>query len=227
MGDNKNRNRILDKLVLPKESRHGKIKNENEFDATRPVVIFWLTIAYIGIVFFLIIGIPLPGLDREPIPAESLPTAITIAVVLYPLIIGGLYLRDKLKKQTDPPARHPQKGLSMFCPICKCEYRQGFTTCTDCDVALVAESPDGDALETEYRKGAGDSPSTLVPIFETHDQGDIALIKLALDAEEIIYHFSAESFHMMGVRPLPARLLVAADRKEEVLAILKGLEFID
>ena len=27
----------------------------------------------------------------------------------------------------------------MFCPRCKCEYREGFTICADCDVALVAE----------------------------------------------------------------------------------------
>ena len=25
----------------------------------------------------------------------------------------------------------------MFCPECEAEYREGFTTCADCDVALV------------------------------------------------------------------------------------------
>jgi len=29
----------------------------------------------------------------------------------------------------------------MFCPICKVEYRSGFTRCTDCDVDLVEELP--------------------------------------------------------------------------------------
>jgi hypothetical protein len=29
----------------------------------------------------------------------------------------------------------------MFCPICKAEYRQGFTRCADCDVELVCELP--------------------------------------------------------------------------------------
>ncbi len=29
----------------------------------------------------------------------------------------------------------------MFCPICKAEYRQGFTRCADCDVELVHELP--------------------------------------------------------------------------------------
>jgi hypothetical protein len=29
----------------------------------------------------------------------------------------------------------------MFCPICKSEYREGYTRCTDCDVPLVATLP--------------------------------------------------------------------------------------
>lgn len=29
----------------------------------------------------------------------------------------------------------------MFCPVCKAEYRRGFTRCSDCDVDLVRELP--------------------------------------------------------------------------------------
>jgi hypothetical protein len=29
----------------------------------------------------------------------------------------------------------------MFCPLCKAEYRQGFTYCADCDVDLVEALP--------------------------------------------------------------------------------------
>ncbi len=32
----------------------------------------------------------------------------------------------------------------MFCPICKTEYRPGFTKCADCEVALVGHLPAGD-----------------------------------------------------------------------------------
>ncbi len=41
----------------------------------------------------------------------------------------------------------------MFCPKCRTEYRKGFYTCSDCDVALVAElSPmhDGDKTDTGF-----------------------------------------------------------------------------
>jgi hypothetical protein len=30
----------------------------------------------------------------------------------------------------------------MFCPVCKSEYREGFTKCSDCDVDLVEHLPD-------------------------------------------------------------------------------------
>ena len=57
-----------------------------------------MTIAYIGIVFFLIIGVPWMGVARESIPPDDLPVAITVAAVFYVLIIGGLYIRDRFKK---------------------------------------------------------------------------------------------------------------------------------
>jgi len=43
----------------------------------------------------------------------------------------------------------------MFCPVCKAEYRQGFTRCADCDVELVYEPP----------------AAAIVPL-ETADPGD-------------------------------------------------------
>jgi hypothetical protein len=37
----------------------------------------------------------------------------------------------------------------MFCPVCKAEYRQGFTRCADCDVELVYELPTGAVVPIE------------------------------------------------------------------------------
>jgi hypothetical protein len=115
----------------------------------------------------------------------------------------------------------------MFCPLCKCEYRQGFTTCADCDVALVAKLPSNPTPEANSETEPERTHATLIPVFETYNQPDMVIIKSELDAAGIIYHFSGESFHMMGVRPLPTRLLVASDQREDVLAILRNLAFID
>ncbi len=34
----------------------------------------------------------------------------------------------------------------MFCPVCKSEYRDGFTKCTDCGVNLVQQLADDSAV---------------------------------------------------------------------------------
>jgi hypothetical protein len=67
----------------------------------------------------------------------------------------------------------------------------------------------------------------MVTAFEKFSQPDIMFIKSVLDAAEIPYHFSGEFFHMMGVMPLPARLLIPSDKKEQTLEILQSLQFID
>lgn len=74
----------------------------------------------------------------------------------------------------------------MFCPECKAEYREGFTRCTDCDVALVdspSEGQTGADMEDPVVVWRGTDPSAFsaalaalkeagIPSFEIsdHDQ---------------------------------------------------------
>ena len=37
----------------------------------------------------------------------------------------------------------------MFCPLCKAEYRQGFTQCSDCHIALVATLHEAQSVPVE------------------------------------------------------------------------------
>ncbi len=100
----------------------------------------------------------------------------------------------------------------MICPQCKAEYREGFDTCSDCSVPLVAE-----LSQTEDH-------GELVEVFQTLDQSEVLIIKSVLDEEGITYHFSGDFFRMSGIFMSPARLLVPADSKNRVLEILKELQ---
>ena len=37
----------------------------------------------------------------------------------------------------------------MFCPLCKTEFRQGFSTCSDCHIPLVATQAEAAAVEVD------------------------------------------------------------------------------
>jgi hypothetical protein len=39
--------------------------------------------------------------------------------------------------------------MMPFCPACHCEYRPGFTRCTDCDIELVASLFEDNPVEPE------------------------------------------------------------------------------
>jgi hypothetical protein len=104
----------------------------------------------------------------------------------------------------------------MFCPLCKTEYREGFYTCADCSVPLVAELPQ----RNEDQVDAGE----LIEVFETLDQSEILMIKSVLDEERIPYHFSGDFFRMSAILISPARLLVPTDAKDRVIEILRELQ---
>lgn len=102
----------------------------------------------------------------------------------------------------------------MFCPHCKAEYRDGYDTCADCNVALVEELPPEKEPEfVEYEE-----------ILGTYNPADIMIIKSIFDSEEITYYFNAE--HFMYVRPLgePARLRVAKEDVARATEILQKLD---
>ena len=62
----------------------------------------------------------------------------------------------------------------MYCPQCGLEYREGFTECSDCHVALKAGSPpDGEE--------AFDPKMDLVVVLETNDRVQLALAKGLLE----------------------------------------------
>lgn len=67
----------------------------------------------------------------------------------------------------------------MICPKCKAEYREGYTVCTDCEVALV------ETLSEEDEEPEPDLK--LVTVFDTGEPADVLVAKSILDAEGIEY----------------------------------------
>jgi len=53
----------------------------------------------------------------------------------------------------------------MYCPLCKAEYRQGFTTCSDCQIALVATQQEVDAVAVD-RLWTGDNRKKMEKILD-------------------------------------------------------------
>jgi hypothetical protein len=53
----------------------------------------------------------------------------------------------------------------MFCPLCKAEYRQGFSTCSDCHISLVATQEEATAVEVD-RLWTGDDREKLTGILD-------------------------------------------------------------
>jgi len=79
----------------------------------------------------------------------------------------------------------------MFCPICKSEYRIGYTFCKDCNVELVSELP----VEPE--------PSwvDMIKLFSPRHSEELSLIKSILDSEGITYFVHNDYFGSLIIGP--------------------------
>ena len=75
----------------------------------------------------------------------------------------------------------------MFCPSCRVEFREGFDTCSDCQVGLVEE------LEPEpqprYQPAA-----RLVTVWETYDPLALSFAKSVLESADIPFASPNENF---------------------------------
>jgi len=113
----------------------------------------------------------------------------------------------------------------MFCPQCKSEYREGFTTCADCGVALVEALPDAEAEP--------DQDEDWATVLESGDPALLAMAHSLLDAEGITARFPGEGLQsLFGVGPMGAGFNVAigpaavqvpahlAEKARELLALL-------
>jgi hypothetical protein len=104
----------------------------------------------------------------------------------------------------------------MFCPNCKAEYRDGFTQCADCDVALVRRL--NDATFPSNRPKLPDGPELL---WTGTDEGLAAQIESALDSAQISHHERARDSGMLpGLsQPVYAIFIHARDHQAAHAAV--------
>ena len=102
----------------------------------------------------------------------------------------------------------------MFCPKCRAEYREGFHTCSDCNIELIDELPP--IPEPEF--------INFVEILGTYNPADVVFLKSLLESEGLQYFFKGE--HFMYMRPLadPVRLMVRQDQVEEAIELVKDVK---
>ena len=103
----------------------------------------------------------------------------------------------------------------MFCPQCKAEYREGFTTCADCNVPLVVS-----LATTESNQPSSAPTGPLVPLWEGEDLALHSSLLEKLDSEKIAYLSKPLGIYP-GVRradPFPIQPLTAFGYKVAVLS---------
>ena len=104
----------------------------------------------------------------------------------------------------------------MFCPNCQAEYRDGFTQCADCGVALVRRLDDA-AVPSNGPK-LPDGPELL---WTGTDEGLAARIESALDSAQISHHERARDSGMLpGLsQPVYAIFIHASDHRAAHAAV--------
>lgn len=114
----------------------------------------------------------------------------------------------------------------MYCPECRSEYREGFSRCADCEVALVETLP---PLETTPHPDLH-----LVTVLEVGDPSLLAVAESLLQEQGIPYSKSNEQLQDLfamgrlgaGFNPItgPILLQVPEEHAETALQILEDLE---
>ncbi len=112
----------------------------------------------------------------------------------------------------------------MFCPQCRVEYREGFTECSDCHVALVSDLPPKPQREPDIE---------YVTVLEAGNPATLAVAKSLLQAAEIDYLAMGEQLQDiiaggrlgLGFNPVtgPVRIMARREDEDEARELLRDL----
>jgi hypothetical protein len=109
----------------------------------------------------------------------------------------------------------------VYCPQCLVEYREGFSECSDCRVALVAGAPPEPA-------DSFDPTLDLVVVLETSDRVQLALAKGLLEDAGIPFFVLGQITTLVndidGFLHKWCRLQVPRDREAQARELLESME---
>ena len=107
----------------------------------------------------------------------------------------------------------------MYCPQCRCEYRDGFTECSDCHVPLLAGTPPPEPVDRF------DPTLDLVVVLETNDRIQLALAKGLLEEAGIPFFILGQIATLIqdvdGFLHKWVRVQVPRDREAEARELLE------
>ena len=106
----------------------------------------------------------------------------------------------------------------MYCPQCGCEYRDGFSECSDCRVPVLAGTPP---------QKTADPALGLVVVLETNDAFQLALVKGLLEEAGIPFFILGQITTLVtdvdGFLKKWVRVQVPRDREAEARELLAEL----
>jgi hypothetical protein len=110
----------------------------------------------------------------------------------------------------------------VYCPQCRVEYRDGFTECSDCHVALLAGAPPSEQPAHPFDPALG-----LVVVLETNDGIQVAMAKGLLEDAGIPFFVLGQITRLVsdvdGFLHKWVRLQVPRDREAEARELLEGM----
>ena len=110
----------------------------------------------------------------------------------------------------------------MYCPQCRVEYREGFTECSDCHVALLAGTPPPEP-PSRFDPSIG-----LVVVLETNDGIRLAMAKGLLEDAGIPFFVLGQITTLVtdvdGFLRKWVRVQVPSDREAEARELLEELD---
>ncbi|MGH9702904.1 MAG: hypothetical protein ACRD4K_05980 [Candidatus Acidiferrales bacterium] len=123
-----------------------------------------------------------------------------------------------MRNAPEPENASPPGAKKMFCPLCNAEYREGFTRCNDCEVALVDRL---DLPGSDDRQSALAAPQKL---WEGRDAAFFTRLIAALADAKIPYHEGDTSARLLyrSLQP-PHSVWTLSKDKEAALQVLKSI----